>query len=162
MHLILAIALPIVIPVVILLLLSLLRELLRVPGLKHVPGAEPDYLRRPPGVPTASDQWNQITARWNGWITGPLTFLVGVFVVALPVWLLAYLGWVATYFVDRSYALTVAPPWFGGWSSLLVSTFFGIVTLVIGVPMVAFAGFALHWIGRHTLWPNPRGGGKHD
>ncbi|TAN07740.1 MAG: hypothetical protein EPN38_06005 [Rhodanobacteraceae bacterium] len=156
MYLVLAIALPLITPVVILLLLSLLRELLRVPGLKHVPD-EPAYMPQRSDTPTGSDQWRQITARWNGWITGPLTFMVGALVVALVVGLLAYLGWIATWVVDRPYAITVAPLSFGGWSSLLLSTLFGFVTLVLGVPIVGFAGFALHWIGRHTLWPNPCG-----
>ncbi|HEX7369974.1 MAG TPA: hypothetical protein VF284_06810 [Rhodanobacteraceae bacterium] len=106
------------------------------------------------GEHTAVDQWRQITARWNGWITGPLTFLVGVLVVASAVWLLAYLGWMATWVVDRPYALTVVPMGFGGWRTFLLSAFYGIATLVIGVPTVGFVGFAVHWIGRHTLWPN--------
>lgn len=154
MHMILAIALPIITFAVVLLLVGRLRTLLRVPGLKHVP-EEPAYMPKRSGDPTAGDQWRQITARWNGWITGPLTFLVGVGVAASAVWLLASLGWFATWVVDRPHASTVAPISFGGWSSFLLSTFYGIVTLVVGVPAVAFVGFALHLIGRHTLWPNP-------
>ena len=156
MHRILAIVLPIIAPVVILLLVRLLRTLLRVPDLKYVPD-EPAYMLRRPDEPTAADQWKQVTARWNGWITGPLAFLVGLMVVASTVWLLAYLGWIATGVFDRPFALTITPPWFHSLPSLMLATFFGIVTLVVGVPAVAFVGFALHWIGRHTLWPNPDG-----
>ncbi|HEX7369987.1 MAG TPA: hypothetical protein VF284_06875 [Rhodanobacteraceae bacterium] len=158
MHLILAISLPIITFAAILLLVGWLRTWLRVPDLQHVPD-QPAYMPARAGEPTAGDQWKQITARWNGWITGPLTFLVGVLVVVSAVWLLAYLGWMATWVVDRPYALTVAPLGFGGWASFLLSAFYGIVTLILGVPITAFVGFALHWIGRHTLWPNPDGKG---
>lgn len=156
MHRILAIVLSIIAPVVILLLISRLRTQLRVPDLKHVPD-EPAYMPRRSGELVAAEQWKQITARWNGWITGPLTFLVGALVAASAVWLLAYLGWTATWVVNRPYAITVAPIGFGGWSSFFRSTFYGIVTLVVGVPITALVGFALHGIGRLTLWPNPDG-----
>lgn len=156
MHKIIAIALPIIAAALIFLLIRLLRIRLRVPGLKHV-SDDPAYMPKRAGEPTAADQWKQVTARWNRWITGPLAFCVGVLVVASTAWLLAYLGWIATFVFNRPYALAIPPPWFHSLPSFLLATFIGIVTLVLGVPIVGFTGYALHWIGRHTLWPNPDG-----
>lgn len=154
MNTILAVALPITTFIAILILVRLLRAKLRVPGLKHVPD-EPAYMPRRPDDPTASEQWQQINDHWNRWITGPLAFLVGLLVGVATVWLLAYLGWIAASVFDRSYALTIPPPWFHSLPSLLGATLLGIAALVVGVPITGFVGFALHWIGRHTLWPNP-------
>lgn len=159
MYNIIAIALPIIAAALILLLVRLLRIRLRVPGLSHV-SDDPAYMPKRAGEPTAADQWKQVTARWNRWITGPLAFFVGVLVVASTAWLLAYLGWIAIYVFDRPHALAIPPPWFHSLPSFLLANLIGIVTLVVGVPIVGFTGYALHWIGRHTLWPNPGGEGK--
>lgn len=159
MHNIIAIALPIIAAALILLLVRTLRIRLRVPGLKHV-SDDPAYMPKRAGEPTAADQWKQVTARWNHWITGPLTFIVGTLVVSAVAWLLAYLGWIAIYVFDRPQALAITPPWFHSLPSFLLATLIGIAALVVGVPITGFVGFALHWIGRHTLWPNPEGGGK--
>ena len=126
MHKILAIALPIIVLVLMLTVVGLLRTRLRVPGLKHVPDL-PAYIPRRTGEPTTAGQWQQITALWNRWITGPLAFLVGLMVVASAAWLLAYLGWIATWAFDRPLALKVTPPWFHSLPSLMLAMFFGIV-----------------------------------
>lgn len=135
MHKILAIALPIIAVALVFLLVRLLRARLRVPGLKHV-SDDPAYIPRRVGEPTDADQWKQVTARWNGWITGPLAFIVGTMVVATVAWLLACLGWMAMYVFNRPHALAITPPWFHSLPSFLLATLIGVVTLVVGVPIV--------------------------
>lgn len=154
MHIALAIALPIIATVALVMLVRTLRRRLHIAGLKRItdyPGYIPMQFRDL----SAEERWQQITDHWNDWIIGPLPTAIGTAIVTLTLWLLAYLGWIAAFVVNRAYALDATPPWFGQPTTFAMYVVFGVAAVIGGVSVIALFVAAMHFIGRHTLWPNP-------
>lgn len=154
MHIALAIALPVIATVALVMLVRTLQRRLYIAGLKQITNC-PGYMPMQFRDNSAEEQWQQITSHWNDWITGPLPTVIGAAIVALTLWLIAYLGWIAAFVMNRPYALAATPPWFDRPTTFGMYVVFGVATVIVGVPSVALFVAAMHWIGRHTLWPNP-------
>ena len=152
-------ALPLLALVLMIGLLKMLRSLLRTRDrTSHVPAT--DQALTTPASDTHIDNvdpWDRITSRWNRWITWVLPVPVGICILALTCWFLAYLGWGTAWVVDRPMARAGMPPWFGDAEVFIVDVVSGFVTLLFaagfGLALVVFS----HLIGRCLIWPEACG-----
>lgn len=142
-------------------LLKLLRHLLRVHD--RVP-ADADAVALPTSDSRATslDPWARITSQWNRWITWVLPVPVGICILVLAGWFLAYLGWAAAWVVNRPVALAAFPPWFGSAELLIENVFWGCVTLVILTMFSTVLGLFAHLVGKCLIWPEACGCGDDD
>lgn len=152
-------ALPLLALVLMIGLLKMLRYLLRVRDrASHAPAAGQALTTPASDTPTDNlDPWVRITSRWNRWITWVLPVPVGICILALAAWFLAYLGWGTTWVVDRPLATAGMPPWFGGAEVFIVDIVSGLMTLLLGAGFgVALVLFS-HLIGTCLIWPEACG-----
>lgn len=140
----LALALPLIALAIMAVLVMSLRRLLRIPATLEQ-GSNADD-----GEP---DSWKRIQQRWGRTVTLVLPVPVGLATLAVATWLLAYVGWVATYFADRPTAMAGLPPWFGNVTLFCVNAIWGvgisIALVIVGIGIAVFA----HAIGRALIWP---------
>lgn len=150
-------ALPLLALVLMIGLLKMLRSLLRVRDRPpHAPAT--GQVLTTSDTPVANlDPWVRITSRWNRWITWVLPVPVGICILVLAAWFLAYLGWGTAWIVDRPLATAGMPPWFGGAEVLIVDIVSGLMALLLGTAFgVALVLFS-HLIGTCLIWPETCG-----
>lgn len=150
-------ALPVLALAILIGLVKLLRHLLRTPGVASGVPATGQAMTTSTKNVKAPDPWDRITSHWNRWITWALPVPVGLCILALAVWCLAYLGWGAAWLVDRPTALAGRPPWFGGAEVFIVDVIGGFVTLLFGTGFGAVLVFFSHLIGKCLIWPEACG-----
>jgi len=138
-------------------LLKMLRYLLRVRDrASHVPATGQALTTSDTPIDNL-DPWVRITSRWNRWITWVLPVPVGIGILALAGWFLAYLGWGIAWIVDRPLATAGMPPWFGGAEVFIVDVVSGFVTLLFGTGFGVVLVLFSHLIGRCLIWPEACG-----
>jgi hypothetical protein len=150
-------ALPVLALALLIALIKLLRHLLHTP--RRVSATSPSgqaMITSAEGLET-TDPWERITSRWNRWITWVLPVPVGIGILALATWCLAYLGWGATWVLDRPTAMAGVPPWFGSAGLFMQAALFGLVTLFFGGAFGAVLVFFSHLIGKCLIWPEACG-----
>jgi len=103
------------------------------------------------------DPWIRITSRWNHWITWVLPVPIGICILVLACWFLAYLGWGTAWIVDRPMAMAGRPPWFGGGELFIVEVISGFVTLLFGTGFGVVLVLFSHLIGKCLIWPEACG-----
>ncbi|MGH8190788.1 MAG: hypothetical protein ACREP2_05015 [Rhodanobacteraceae bacterium] len=150
----LEIALPILALAALIGLLKLLRHLLHAP--ERTPGASGGsqaLATIPLGRMSDLGPWDRISVRWGRWIAWVLPVPVGLCVLALAAWFLAYLGWAFNYLTDRPAAMAGLPPWFGSTSGFGMEAFCGFVTFLwVGLLGGFLVGIAF-LLGRILIWP---------
>ena len=150
-------ALPVLALAILIALIKLLRHLLRTPSTASDVPATGQAMTTTAKRAETTDPWDRITSRWNRWITVALPVPVGLCILALAIWCLAYLGWGATWVLDRSTAMAGVPPWFGSAEVFIVDVIGGFVTLLFGTAFGAVLVFFSHLVGKCLIWPEACG-----
>lgn len=148
-------ALPILVLAILIALLKLLRHLLRTPSPapRTSTTGQAGAVHAPDANATDPDPWNRITSRWNRWITWVLPVPVGICILALAVWFLAYLGWGTVWLVDRPTAMAGVPPWFGNAGLFAKNALYGFIALFVGTAFGVVLALFSHAIGKCLIWP---------
>lgn len=150
-------ALPILALAILIGLVKLLRHLLHTPNVaSDVPATGQAMTTSTKSLET-TDPWDRIMSRWNRWITWVLPVPVGICILALVLWFLAYLGWGAIWVIDRPTAMAGVPPWFGNAGLLMEDALFGLVVLFFGGAFGAVLVFFSHLVGKCLIWPEACG-----
>jgi|SRR5690348_2792459 len=150
-------ALPILALAILIGLVKLLRHLLRTPARSSNAPATGQAITTGAENVKAPDPWDLIMSRWNRWVTWVLPVPVGLCILALVLWFLAYLGWGATWVLDRSTAMAGVPPWFGNAGLFMQAALFGLVALFFGGVFGAVLVFFSHLVGKCLIWPEACG-----
>jgi hypothetical protein len=90
--------------------------------------------------------------RLNWYQTRLLPVLIGTAICLLLVWLLAYVGWISIYFLDRPFAMGGLPPWFGNPRTFVYAVMAGIATAFWGGVASTMFLFVTYCVGDYTLW----------
>lgn len=150
-------ALPVLALAILIGLVKLLRHLLRTPGVASGVPTTGQAMTTSTKSLESTDPWDRIMSRWNRWITWVLPVPVGLCILALVLWFLAYLGWGAIWVIDRSTAMAGVPPWFGSVEVFIVDVIGGFVTLLFGTGFGAVLVFFSHLVGKCLIWPEACG-----
>ena len=155
-------ALPVLALAILIGLVKLLRHLLRTPSVASGVPATGQAMTTSAKSLETTDPWDRIMSRWNRWITWVLPIPVGICILALVLWFLAYLGWGAIWVIDRPTAMAGVPPWFGNAGLLMEDALFGLVVLFFGGAFGAVLVFFSHLIGKCLIWPEACGCEEND